>query len=170
MRSQLVRGICAAGIMAATLSGLSRPAAAESAVAVGAVTVTAIAEIDGKRYDYSGPGECYYHTGGTIFEQPATMWHAMFKGRNPSMSYASLAIWRLTQDGSTRLNLSVLLGNSAYAISTSQPSAPKGTAVGSARNGATGGQLQAEGRTADGHAVKVSIVCSRFEAPEDNGD
>jgi hypothetical protein len=170
MRSRFARGICTAAMMAAAASGLARHAEAEPASRGNGVTVTATTEIDGKRYDYSGPGECFYNAGGTIYDQPATMWHATFQARNSPMAHANLAIWKLKQGQSTRLNLFVMTGSASYAISTSQPGAAKGTAVASAENGATGGRLQAEGRTADGHAVKISIACSRFDAPEDNGD
>jgi hypothetical protein len=63
-----------------------------------------------------------------------------------------------------------MIGNASYGISTAQPGTSKGTAVGSAENGTTGGRLQAEGRTAEGRAVKISIACSRFDPPEENGD
>jgi hypothetical protein len=170
MRSRFLRGISAAGIMAAVSSGTARDVTARAASRHEAVAVTATAEVDGKHYDYSGPGECYYSAGGALYEQPATMWHATFQARNNPMAHANLAIWQMKRDGSTRLNLFVMVGNASYGISTSQPGAAKGTAAAGAENHATGGRLQAEGRTAEGRLVKISIACSRFDAPEDNGD
>ena len=170
MRSRLKGGILAAGTVALLVVGAPPYTAAEGAQAKGAVVVTATAEIDGKRYDYSGPGECYYTAAGSIFNAPATMWHAMFQARGNPMGHANLAIWQVKQDRSIRLNLSVMIGNVSHDISTAQSGAMKGTAVGGAEKGPAGGRLTAEGRTANGKVVKVTMSCSRFDAPEDNGD
>ena len=170
MRARLTGGLWTAGLMTLAMAGSTRKLVAESDQASQQARVTASAEIAGKRYDYSGPGECYYTAGGSIYEQPAAMWHARFEARGNPMSHANLAIWQLREDRSIRVNLSIIVGNVSYDIYTATPDAARGTAVGGVEKSATGGRVTAEGRTANAVAVRISVSCSRFAAPEDNGD
>lgn len=170
MRSRFAGGVWVAALLTVVGSGASQRVSAGAPQRAGATTVTVSAEIDGKRYDYAGPGECVYAAAGSIYDEPATMWHARFEARGNPLAHASLAVWQLKQGRAIRLNLSARVGNVSYDISTAQKGAAKGSAIGGGENGAAGGRLSAEGRTAEGKAMKISIACSRFDAPEDNGD
>jgi hypothetical protein len=157
--------VCVLCVSAAGVAPRAHAAHAQT----GAVQVTAVADIDGRHYEYRGAGECHYTADGSIYNAPAAAWHASFDTTGTGWSSVNLSIWQLTQGGSLQATFHATIGSTSYGISTVKGGTLRGTAKATTERRGEGGILSIDGRTAEGRSARVSITCSRFDAPEENG-
>jgi hypothetical protein len=164
------RSIWTAGVMALAINSIS-PALQAAAGAPDSVSIDATGRVSGKPYEFHGYGQCHYSSDASIYGMPATMWSAsLMPGQATSdRSHLNVAIWQPTKGGSPQVTLSVQLGPNVYALSTVAGSNISGSATARAEKRGSGGTLHVDARTATGQPITVSISCSRFLAPEDNG-
>jgi hypothetical protein len=132
------------------------------------VTATATATIGGRQYASKGPAECTHTAHGSIYDVPATIWHASLSSPAGGLSHVSATIFQTTTGA--QVTLSVEAASREYAISTVTGGRVSGAATSTAqRSGSGGGTLSIDGRTAAGDSISLTISCSGFVAPEDNG-
>ena len=160
-----------AGAVALAISGIF-PRLPVAAGPADTVSISATGRASGKPYEFHGYGECHYSADASIHDAPATMWYASLMPRSSATSdpsHVNVTIWQPTKGGTPQVTLSVQLGPNVYALSTVAGGNVSGSATARAEKRGSGGTLNVDGRTASGQPITVSISCSKFLAPEDNG-
>ncbi len=164
---RVIRNIVGATGLAVLLAsgvGATGAAASNAGMATGTVIIA------GQSYAISGPADCAYTESGTIYDVPATVWHAMWSSsRQDGMTHLNANIWQPKRGGDPQVTLSVTVGPATYDIATVKGGRIKGSATARTERRGTGGVLVIDGRTATGQAIVATIACSAFAAPEDNG-
>lgn len=145
------------------------PASPADAANAELVSLQATATVGGKRYSFTGKGECRHTTEASIYATPAAMWHASFRGSAGGLESASLTLWQPKAGGPIQLNVSMMAAGTSYEVATVKGGTLRGTGNGRVERKGPSGTLIADGRTAGGQTIQVSVACSRFTAPEDNG-
>lgn len=133
------------------------------------VPLQASAVIAGKRFTFAGKGECQHSSAASIYNVPAAMWHAGFSGRADGIARANVTLWQLKSRGAIQISLALQAGGSRYDIMTVKGATLSGTGTGRVERQGTSGTIIVEGQTAGAARIQLSIACSRFTAPEDNG-
>jgi hypothetical protein len=143
----------------------SAPAAATAhapSVTRGTVPMKIVAEVHGKTYRSSGTGECASSTDASIYEVPATLWHAVYKGDASDPRRLNLTVWR-PQAGGDMVSLSLEIGETTHRIATVKGAPLAGSGVPGVQSTGAGGTLTAAGRDDHGGAIALSVECERFD-------
>ncbi len=95
------------------------------------------------------------------------IWHASVSTAGP-LSRVNATIFQ-PKVGVPEATMMLIVGGKDYQIATVKGGAVKGAATAKAERQGAGGTLAIEGRTASGQSVALTVSCSAFAAPEDNG-
>jgi hypothetical protein len=145
------------------------PAAAAGPLLRDPVQLTATAEVDGDRYQFSGLGECQYTSDASIYEVPASMWSARFSDTAGTFRYLNLTLWQPKGAAAIQVSLGLTGAGKTSEIATVKGSQLRGSGIGRAEPNGEGGALIVDGRDASGHAVRLTVDCTRFTEPVAEG-
>jgi len=151
------------------LLGLDRAGADSNAFQADSVALKATVTLNGKAYSFSGKGECQHATEASIYQVPATMWRASFQAGGGALEHVNLSLWQPKAGGAIQVNLQIVAGGTTYEIATVKGTTQRGTGTARVERAEQSGTLLVTGVTAAGHPIQLSIACSRFTAPEENG-
>ncbi len=146
----------------------SPPAAAAPAqsqsLSRGTVPMKIAAKVAGKTYQSSGMGECASSDEASIYEVPATLWHAIYEGEDDSdVRRLNLTVWRPKAGGSDMVGLSLQTGETTHRIATVKGGEMAGTGAPGVRPAGKGGALTVSGEDDHGEAIELSVECERFD-------
>ena len=133
------------------------------------VQLTVTAEMDGKSYRVSGPGECNYTTDASIYEVPASMWSARFNAAAGDLTYVNLTLWQPKAAPDIQVSLGLTTAGSTHEIATVKGAPTRGSASGRVEPAGSGGALRVEGLDAGGRRIRLQVDCSRFTEPVAEG-
>jgi hypothetical protein len=133
------------------------------------VQLTATADVDGARYQFSGPGECQHTTDASIYEVPASMWSARFTDESGKFTYLNLTLWQPKAAAAVQVSLGLTGAGATSEIATVKGSQLRGSGTGRIEPKGEGGALIVDGREANGRAVRLTVDCSRFTEPVAEG-
>lgn len=133
-----------------------------------AITAAVVADIAGTHYEIKGTAECRAAADASIYDVPASMWHASFADPKNALSRVNVTLWQPTTGGPAQLTLLVAARSQTHEIVTI-PARMNGSAIGRFERQGAGGSLVVEGRTASQQPIRVRVSCSQFLPAEDNG-
>jgi len=133
--------------------------------------VSIVARVGARVIPAEGTGECYTSSESTIYDVPATQWHAMFTGlKSSDLRDVNVTVWRPNAGGPDQVTLYLTLEEKTHRIATVTGGELLGRATASARRQGDGGTLLVEGTTKDGTPIKLELSCNAFsEIAEGNG-
>jgi len=126
------------------------------------VQLSATADVDGKRYAFSGLGECHHTTDASIYELPAAMWTARLDAGAGDLAYVNLTLWQPKAAPEVQVSLGLTAGGRTHEIATVKGAPPHGSGVGRVEPAGPGGALHVDGTDAEGRHVRLQVDCSRF--------
>jgi len=130
----------------------------------GTVPMTIAATVAGKTYRTSGLGECAGSADASIYEVPATLWHAIYEGEDGSpVRRLNLTVWRPKAGGADMVGLSLQTGDITHQIATVKGGPMTGSGAPGVRPAAKGGTLTVAGTDDHGDAIELSVECERFD-------
>ena len=129
----------------------------------GTVPMTIIGKVDGKPYRSSGMGECASSADASIYEVPATLWHAIYAGDGSEPRNLNLTIWRPKAGGGDMVGLSLVIGETTHQIATVKGGQMAGSGTPGVRPAGKGGTLTVAGKDDHGDAIELSVECERFD-------
>lgn len=129
----------------------------------GTVPMKIIAKVDGKSYRSSGIGECASSTDASIYEVPATLWHAIYEGDGSELRSLNLTVWRPKAGGGDMVGLSLGVGETTHQIATVKGGQMAGSGTPGVRPAGSGGTLTVAGKDDHGDAIELSVECERFD-------
>jgi hypothetical protein len=122
------------------------------------------AEVDGKTYRSTGLGECASSGEASIYEVPATLWHAIYEGSDGSeVRRLNLTVWRPKAGGADMVGLSLETGETTHEIATVKGGRMAGSGAPGVRPVGEGGTLTVAGKDDHGDAIELSVECERFD-------
>jgi len=130
----------------------------------GTVPMKVAAKVDGKTYQSSGLGECASSGEASIYEVPATLWHAIYEGEDDSeFRRLNLTVWRPKTGGADMVGLSFQTGETTHRIATVKGGQMAGSGAPGVRPAGKGGALTVAGEDDHGDAIELSVECERFD-------
>jgi hypothetical protein len=148
-------------------SGESPPAAGAAqsqSLSRGTVPMRIAATVDGKTYRSIGTGECASSGEASIYEVPATLWHAIYEGEDGSeIRRLNLTVWRPKAGGAEMVGLSLQTGETTHQIATVKGGQMAGSGAPGVRPAGKGGSLTVAGKDDHGDAIELSVECERFD-------
>ena len=130
----------------------------------GTVPMKIVATVDGKTYRASGTGECASSGEASIYEVPATLWHAIYEGQDGSeLRRLNLTVWRPKAGGPDMVGLSLQTGETAHQIATVKGGRLAGSGTPGVQPAGKGGALTVAGKDEHGDAIELSVECERFD-------
>jgi len=133
------------------------------------VPLQAAGSLAGKSVAFSGRGECHQSGDASIYGVPAAMYHASFSGGTSGLERVNLTLWQPKAGGPMQMTFAADAGRTHFEIGTVKGGRLTGSGTGRVDRQGAGGALVVQGQTASGAAVQLTVTCSRFTAPEDNG-
>ncbi len=122
------------------------------------------AEVAGKTYQSSGAGECASSGEPSIYDVPATLWHATYEDEEGSdVRRLNLTVWRPKAGGSDMVGLAIQAGETTHRIATVKGGEMAGSGVPGVRPAGHGGVLAVTGEDDHGDAIELSVECQRFD-------
>ena len=130
----------------------------------GTVPMKIAAKVAGKTYQSSGRGECASSGEASIYEVPATLWHAIYEDEGGSdVRRLNLTVWRPKAGGSDMVGLSLQAGETTHRIATVKGGEMVGSGAPGVRPSGKGGVLTVTGEDDHGDAIELSVDCERFD-------
>jgi hypothetical protein len=133
------------------------------------VQLTATADVDGARYQFSGLGECQHTADASIYEVPASMWSTRFTDETGKFTYLNLTLWQSKAAPAVQISLGLTGAGETSEIATVKGSQVRGSGTGRIEPKGEGGALIVDGRDANGRAVHLTVDCTRFTEPVAEG-
>jgi hypothetical protein len=122
------------------------------------------AKVAGKTYRSAGLGECAGSGDASIYEVPATLWHAIYEGPDGSeIRRLNLTVWRPKAGGADMVGLSLETGETTHEIATVKGGRMAGSGAPGVRPVGEGGILTVAGKDDHGDAIELSVECERFD-------
>ena len=129
----------------------------------GTVPMKVSVKVDGKSYRSSGMGECASSADASIYQVPATLWHAIYAGDGSELRNLNLTIWRPKAGRGDMVGLSLEIGETTHQIATVKGGQTAGSGVPGVRPAGKGGTLTVAGKDDHGDAIELSVECERFD-------
>jgi hypothetical protein len=129
----------------------------------GTVPMRIIAKVGGKTYQSSGTGECASSPDASIYEVPATLWHAIYSGGDSEPRQLNLTVWRPKAGGPDMVSLSLQVSETAHQIATVKGGQMAGSGTPGVQAAGSGGTLTVTGKDDHGDAIDLSVQCERFD-------
>ena len=120
-----------------------RDAAPGQSVSISQGTVPIKVKVVMGRVNYSeeGTGECASSTESSIYDVPATQWHATYGGGGSNIQHLNLTVWRPRDGAPAMVGLSLQSGEITHQISTVKGGTIRGSGTASVRPTGKGGIL-----------------------------
>lgn len=100
------------------------------------------AKVDGKAYQATGLGECATSGQASIYEVPATLWHAIYEGPDGSeIRRLNLTVWRPKAGVADMVGVSLETGETTHEIATVKGGRMAGSGTPDVRPAGKGGTL-----------------------------
>lgn len=128
----------------------------------GTVPMEITAMVDGKTYRSGGMGECAGSTAASIYDVPATLWHATYES-DTEPRRLNLTVWRPKSGGADMAGLSLQIGDATHQIATVKGGRLAGSGVAGVQPAGAGGVLTLTGKDDHGDAIELSVSCARFD-------
>jgi hypothetical protein len=128
----------------------------------GTVPMTIVAKVAGADHRASGLGECASSADASIYDVPATLWHASYEGTEEPRQL-NLTVWRPKAGGGDMVGLSLTVGETTHQIATVKGGQLAGEGTPGVRPAGRGGTLTVRGKDDHGDAIELSIECERFD-------
>ena len=166
-RGEEMRGAAASDTAASTGDGA--PAAADAparsyGTARGTVPMTISGRVARHRFETSVTGECATSAESSIYEVPATQWHATFGGDDRSdVQHLNLTVWRPRSSAPAMMTLYFQSGEISHRIATVQGGEIVGSGTAGASPEGRGGTLTVAGKDDHGHEIELAVRCERFD-------
>lgn len=129
----------------------------------GTVPMKIVAKMAGKTYRSSGLGECASSADASIYEVPATLWHAMYEGDGSEPRRLNLTVWRPKAGGDDMVGLSLGIGETTHQIATVKGGPMAGSGAPGVQPAGNGGTLTVAGNDDHGDSIELSVECQRFD-------
>jgi hypothetical protein len=140
-----------------------RDAAQSISTSRGTVPMKVKVAIGRVNYSEEGTGECASSTESSIYEVPATQWHATYGGDGSNVQHLNLTVWRPRDGTPDMVGLYLQSGEITHQIATVKGGAIRGSGTASVRPTGKGGILSVSGKDDDGHPVELTVECERFD-------
>jgi hypothetical protein len=135
----------------------------EQAAAAGDITVSIAAKAGGKNYQASGRGTCQHAQDASIRGASASLWIVQYAGSGQGgLKQLNLTLWRLKDEDSDQLSLSLETGSGSHRIETGRQEASAGEGTVTILPSGPGGRLEVSGKDAGGKPIQITIDCSAF--------
>jgi hypothetical protein len=128
----------------------------------GTVPMTIAVKVAGTSHRASGVGECASSADASIYDVPATLWHATYEGTEEPR-HLNLTVWRPKAGGGDMVGLSLTVGETTHQIATVKGGQLAGEGTPGVRPSGKGGTLSVAGKDDHGDAIEVSVECERFD-------
>jgi hypothetical protein len=128
----------------------------------GTVPMTIVVKVAGASHRVSGLGECASSADASIYDVPATLWHATYEGSGEPRNL-NLTVWRPKAGGGDMVGLSLTVGETTHQITTVKGGQLAGEGMPGVRPAGRGGTLSVTGKDDHGDAIDVSVECERFD-------
>jgi len=139
----------------------SEPARGQSqAFSHGTVPMKLTGKVARYTYQAEGTGQCATSADASIYEVPATLWHAIFQDET---AHVNFSVWRPKSGAPEMVNFSITDGTASHRIATVKGGGILGSGTPSVKSAGPGGTLTVTGRDDHGHEVELSVQCARFE-------
>ena len=155
-------GSAGSGSSPETAPSVPAPAQSQS-FSRGTVPMKIVARVAGKTYRSGGLGECASSADASIYEVPATLWHAIYDGDGSEIQNLNLTVWRPKAGGGNMVGLSLGIGQATHQLATVKGGRMAGSGTAGVSSAGTGGTLTATGKDDHGDAIEVSVECERFD-------
>lgn len=154
-----------------TPGGSSRaPAQSSAATDSGNVPIEINVVVGGRKIHVSGLGECHHTTEASIYEAPASQWHATYAGEaDAELQHLNLTVWELKSGGAPQVTLAVLTGSGRHEIATVKGGPLKGSGSATVPPAGAAGTLSVTGKDDGGTQLLLSVSCDRFTEPVAEG-
>jgi hypothetical protein len=141
------------------------PAPTQSiSISRGTVPMTITGRVARHEFETSVTGECATSAESSIYEVPATQWHATFGGDDQSnIQHLNLTVWRPRSGAPDMVNLALQSGEISHRIATVKGGELVGSASAGAQPEGRGGTLTVNGKDDHSHDIELSIRCERFD-------
>jgi hypothetical protein len=126
--------------------------------------ITVALTVGGKAYNAKGKGECTFAPVASIYGVRAQQWGVRLSGGG-ELSSVGLTVWRPSAGGGDQLNLYVSVGSKSHRIDTVKGSQKVGSGTVTVQPKGMGGRFTIDGKDAAGAAIRGTIECGRFAAP-----
>ena len=152
---------------ALALSALAaaRPPADAAPEAQAPTPVTVALTIGGKAYTAKGSGECTFAPVASIYGVRAQQWSVEYSAGGAGLRNVGLTVWRPAAGGADQMNFYASVGSKSYRIDTVKGSKPAGSGTVTLQQKGAGGRFEITGKDAGGAAVRGTVECARFSAP-----
>jgi hypothetical protein len=142
-----------------------RDAAPAQSVSISRGTVPMKVKVVMGRVNYSeeGTGECASSAESSIYDVPATQWHATYGGDGSNIQHLNLTVWRPRTGAPDMVGLHLQSGEVTHEIATVTGGTIKGRGTASVRPTGKGGILSVSGKDEDGHPLELTVECERFD-------
>ena len=129
--------------------------------------VTVALSVGGKAYNGKGTGECTFAPIASIYGVRAQQYGVRLSGGIAGLKSLGLTVWRPAAGGADQMNLYVTVGSESHQIDTVKGGGKKevGSGTVSVQRKGMGGRFTIGGKDADGAAIRGTIECARFAAP-----
>jgi hypothetical protein len=128
----------------------------------GTVPMKITVMVDGKTYRSRGMGECASSAAASIYDVPATLWHAIYESEAEPRRL-NLTVWRPKSGGADMAGLSLQIGDATHQIATVKGGRLAGSGVAGVQPAGAGGVLTLTGKDDHGDAIELSVSCARFD-------
>jgi hypothetical protein len=113
---------------------------------------------------------CEHAEAGSIYDQPAAMWHATREVDGETPSYVNLTIWHLKSGGPEQFSIGLQVGGVFHHASTIKGATLVGTGEAKVDRAGDKTTLQAKGTDEKGVAFDVTLRCAKVtQAVEEGG-
>jgi hypothetical protein len=108
-------------------------------------------------------GECASSADASIYDVPATLWHAIYDADGAELRSLNLTVWRPKAGAGDMVSLSLGIGETAHQIATIKGGQLAGSGSPGVQPAGNGGTLSVTGRDDHGDAIELSVECERFD-------
>lgn len=146
-------------------AGGSRPAAEpprgqSESISAGTVPMKVEGTVAGHPWKAEGTGQCATSAHGSIYDVPASLWHAIFQDAS---AHLNLVVWRPKSGGGDMVNFVLTENLVPHRIATVKGADILGGGTPAVKPAGSGGTLSLKGRDDHGHIVEMTVECARFD-------
>ena len=152
-----------AGSAAAANGGqpAAEPARGQSeSVSAGTVPMKVEGTVAGHPWKAEGTGQCATSADGSIYDVPASLWHAIFQDAS---AHLNLVVWRPRSGAGDMVNFVLTENLIPHRIATVKGADIMGGGTPTVEPAGSGGTLSVKGRDDHGHIVEMTVECTRFD-------
>jgi hypothetical protein len=159
----------AAAPEAASRRRAAGPAATQSVPGHETGPIEIVAVVAGHKASVRGVGECNHTEDASIYEVPATLWRAGYRGaEDTEIQDLNLTLWQ-PKTGGDQFTVALQLGRETHQIATVKGGTLVGSGTATVRSEGAGGTFVVEGKDENGVTLQLTVKCDRFTEPVAEG-